>query len=208
MIKIIKELEDNSAKEAVRYLKNGKILAFATDTVYGLAVDAQNFKAVENLYKIKNRNQNKAIAILLPSLERAKKIFIFDELANKIANNFLPGALTIVLPVKEQQDFLSKNLNINDNFLGFRIIKNDFVEKIFADFDGAIALTSANVSGEKTANSALEISKDFAKTNLDLLVIDSGKLESQNASTVIKINQNNLEVLREGAIPIAKIKNS
>ena len=122
MIKIIKELEDNSAKEAVRYLKNGKILAFATDTVYGLAVDAQNFKAVENLYKIKNRNQNKAIAILLPSLERAKKIFIFDELANKIANNFLPGALTIVLPVKEQQDFLSKNLNINDNFLGFRII--------------------------------------------------------------------------------------
>ena len=207
MIKIIKELEDNSAKEAVRYLKNGKILAFATDTV-GLAVDAQNFKAVENLYKIKNRNQNKAIAILLPSLERAKKIFIFDELANKIANNFLPGALTIVLPVKEQQDFLSKNLNINDNFLGFRIIKNDFVEKIFADFDGAIALTSANVSGEKTANSALEISKDFAKTNLDLLVIDSGKLESQNASTVIKINQNNLEVLREGAIPIAKIKNS
>ena len=82
------------------------------------------------------------------------------------------------------------------------------MEKIFADFDGAIALTSANVSGEKTANSALEISKDFAKTNLDLLVIDSGKLESQNASTVIKINQNNLEVLREGAIPIAKIKNS
>lgn len=207
MIKVIKESQANCIEYAVDFLKSGKILAFATDTVYGLAVDAKNFEAVENLYKIKKRDKTKAIAILLPNLARAKEIFIFDELANKIANKFLPGALTMVLEVKEQQSFLSKNLNINGNFLGFRIISSEFIDKIFTKFDGAIALTSANLSGNQSSITAQEIYRAFEKTTLDLLIIDSKKLKSKTASTVVKVSQNNLEILREGLIPIDKIKN-
>lgn len=207
MIKLIEDSQITCVEEAVDFLKSGKILAFATDTVYGLAVDAKNFEAVESLYKIKKRDKTKAIAILLPNLNRAKEIFIFDELTNKIANKFLPGALTIVLEVKKQQDFLSKNLNINGNFLGFRIISSELIDKIFAKFDGAIALTSANLSGNKSAITAEEIYRNFEETTLDLLIIDSKKLKSTTASTVIKISNNSLEILREGLIPINKIKN-
>ena len=200
---VIKENDKNAINLACEFLRNGKIISFATDTVYGLAVDASNFKAVEDLYKIKNRNKKKPIAIFVKDFEAAKKIFYFDEISQKICKKFLPGSLTLVLETKpEALRLLATNLNQNnDNFLGFRIIDSFFIKNLLEKFNGILAVTSANLSEEKSAITAQEVEKYFNNSKLDLL-LDGGICREKTASTVIKISDKKITLLRQGPVVI------
>lgn len=204
-MKIIKETDIDAAKLVAKHLELGGIIAIATDTIYGFGVDASNYEAVEKLYDLKKRDHKKAISILIKDIGRAKKIFNFCEVAQKIANKFLPGALTMVLPLLKTNINLAKNLNINSTNIGFRIIEREFITKIFNEFNGEIALTSANVSGQKVVNGVDELKEKFFKSKVDLLVIDGGKLENNLASSVVKIIDNKIEILRHGAINAKEI---
>jgi L-threonylcarbamoyladenylate synthase len=197
---IIKEEDVNAIELAIQFLQAGKLIAFATDTVYGIAADASNEKAVEQLYKIKNRQENKPIAIFINNLSDAKKIFKFGSLADKIAEKFLPGPLTMVLERQQHcQIKLASNLNHNqNNFLGFRLIDREFISNLLNKFSGTLAVTSANSSGESAAIDAKEVANYFQNHNI--LVIDGKITGNKIASTVIKISNNNLEILRHGAI--------
>jgi len=198
---IIKESEKNAVDLACNFLRAGKIISFATDTVYGVAVDAANSKAVEKLYTLKNRDEKKPIAIFVKNLESAERIFLFDEISEKIAKKFLPGSLTLVLKTKaETLSLLAQNLNQNsDGFLGFRIVDRQFITNLLEKFNGILAVTSANLAGQTPANSADEVKKYFANCNLDLL-IDGGNSEGKIASTVIKISDKKITLLRQGSI--------
>lgn len=200
MIEIIKESSEDSARKAAKHLSNGGILAFATDTIYGFGVDASNSLAVYRLYELKKRDEKKAIAVLLRSLDRAQELLKFSDFALRVANKFLPGPLTMILPVKNGKKLLADNLNINDNYLGVRLVNRKFINELFECFGGDIALTSANLSKEKVSKSGEEIFKKFFETKLDLLVIDGGELEENLASSVVKICDKELEILREGLI--------
>jgi len=200
MIKIIKESDRNSASLATQHLKNGGVIAFATDTVYGFGVDASNKEAVQKLYEIKNRDETKAVAVLLKDIPRAKEILKFSDLALSISKKFLPGPLTMILPLKDDHKILADNLNIIDSFIGFRIVDKVFINALFEIFKGDIALTSANLSKERILTNAQEIAEKFFETKLDLLVIDSGELKDNLVSSVIKIDNDKLEILREGII--------
>lgn len=207
-MQIIKESDLNAVDLACDFLRAGKIIAFATDTVYGLAVDASNFEAVESLYKIKNRDEKKPIAIFVKDLAAAKKIFLFDETSDKLAAKFLPGSLTLVLEKKSTiVPELASNLNQNNNkFLGFRIIDNDFIQNLLQKFNGILAVTSANKSTEKAARSAAEVEKYFKFSHLDLL-IDGGFSKQETASTVVKIADGKIIILRNGLTNITDYEN-
>lgn len=197
-MQVINEKDPKAIELACEFLRQGKIISFATDTVYGIAADASNFKAVEKLYKLKNRDDKKPIAIFLKDLAAAKKIFLFDEISEKIAQNFLPGKLTLVLETKSKTaSGLASNLNKNqDNFLGFRIVDNFFITNLFKNFDGILAVTSANLTNQNAAKSAAEVEKYF--TDLDL-VIDGGICVFE-PSTVAKISNKKITILRQGPI--------
>lgn len=197
-MKIINEKDFAAVDIAADLLKAGKIISFPTDTVYGFAVDASNKEAVTNLYQLKNRDQKKPIAIFVKDIASAKKIFSFSKKAEEIAEKFLPGALTLVLPIKCGTSLeLASNLNNNhDGFLGFRIVNTDFIKKLFEKFDGIIAVTSANLSGEKEAHNVQEIVEKFLE--LDLLV--DGEIPSKIPSTVAKIIEDKITILRQGSI--------
>lgn len=197
----VKQSDQNAVNLACEFLRAGKIISFATDTVYGVAVDACNFKAVEALFALKKRDPKKPVAIFLKDLDAARKIFIFDKAAEKVAENFFTGSLTLVLETKPQTlSGLASNLNLNDEkFLGFRIVNHDFVRNLLEKFDGILAVTSANPSEKKAATSAAEVEEYFSNSSLDLLV-DGSKSQSQTASTVVKIANGKLEVLRQGSI--------
>lgn len=203
-MQVIKESDKNSVELACEFLRAGKVISFATDTIYGLAVDAANSKAVETLYKIKNRDEKKPIAIFLKDLATAKKIFLFDELSQKISEKFLPGALTLVLKTKEPSlAGIASNLNKNsDGFLGFRIVDHKFTKNLLEKFGGNLAVTSANLTNQKAAVSAKEVEKYFSQSNLDLL-IDGGTCEQQVASTVAKIYDKKITILRQGLINLS-----
>jgi len=199
-MQIINEKDFDAANTACEFLRAGKIISFATDTVYGIASDASNSKAVEGLYKIKKRDEKKPVAIFLKDLASAKKIFHFDELAQEIAQKYLPGALTLVLPIKyEALPMLAPNLNINnDGFVGFRIVNCTFIKKLFEKFDGILAVTSANISGQKAAITDEDVAKNLP--NIDLLIC--GQTPQGEASTVAKISDRKINILRQGALKI------
>lgn len=207
MIQIIQESENNSALIAAKHLKKGGIVAFATDTVYGFGVSASDSVAVDRLYELKKRDSKKAVAVLLRSFDRAQELLCFNEASIKISKKFLPGPLTIILPIKGDNKKLSKNLNLMDSSIGFRVVDQDFINRLFSEFDGDIALSSANVSQESVFKSGREIYESFYETKLDLLVVDSGELNDNLASTIVKVDNDKLEILREGIISKETINN-
>lgn len=195
---VINENTLESVKIACQFLREGKVIAIPTDTVYGLAVDATNSHAVNRLYQLKKRAINKPIAIFLKDKNQIKKIFTDNNLLDKISEEYLPGKLTIVCKLRDNPQIkLANNLNLNDqNYLGFRIVESFFVKKLFEQFNSVLAVSSANLSGQKVAISADEIVDNFDE--LDLVI--SGKILDSQASTVIKIEGDNYSIIRQGQI--------
>ena len=200
---IIKEQEDSAIIEAVKALKAGQIISFATETVYALACDAANDKAVSKLYQIKQRQANKPIAVFAANLKMAEKFLIFNKIEKKIADNFMPGAITLILKKKKisaNNYGLSPLLNRSSQDLGFRIPDHSFTLKLLKSFkDGFIAATSANISNKKAAVNCQEVVKYFGD-KVDL-IIDGGKCLYQIASTVVKVdNKGKINIIRQGLV--------
>ncbi len=203
-MKIISENNQNAANLACEALKNGEVIAFATDTVYGIACDASNSSAVKKLYDIKKRDEKKPIAIFVKDLATAEEIFVFDELSKKIAQNFLPGSITLVLPKKIQKKInssinLAPNLNPKDDSLGFRIVDREFINNLMSNFAGILAVSSANLSNQNPALTAKDVEKYFLNSTLKLIV-DGNCKKNAEVSTVIKVVNKKIEILRLGAI--------
>ena len=195
---VIDEKKSNAVDVAIDFLQKGKVICFATDTVYGVAVDATNSKAVDGLYKLKKRDKNKPIAIFLKNLESAKKLFIFNDLASEIVEKYMPGDITAILKTTDYaKKILAKNLNNNDNdFIGFRIIDSYFVQKLFEKYNGILAVSSANEASQNPCISASLVKKNLK--NLDLLI--AGKKTSKISSTIVKIVDNELTLIRQGKL--------
>jgi L-threonylcarbamoyladenylate synthase len=195
---VIDEKKSNAVEVAIDFLQKGKVICFATDTVYGVAVDATNPKAVEGLYKLKKRDKNKPIAIFLKNLESAKKLFIFNDLSSEIVEKYMPGDITAILKTTDYaKKILAKNLNNNDNnFIGFRIIDSYFVQKLFEKYNGILAVSSANEASQNPCISASLVKKNLK--NLDLLI--AGKKTSKISSTIVKIVENELILIRQGKL--------
>lgn len=195
---VIDEKKSNAVDVAIDFLQKGKVICFGTDTVYGVAVDATNSKAVDGLYKLKKRDKNKPIAIFLKNLESAKKLFIFNDLASAIVEKYMPGDITVILKTTDfAKKILAKNLNNNDNdFIGFRIIDSYFVQKLFEKYNGILAVSSANEASQNPCISASLVKKNLK--NLDLLIV--GKKTSKLSSTIVKIVDNELTLIRQGKL--------
>ena len=195
---VIDEKKSNAVAVAIDFLQKGKVISFATDTVYGVAVDATNPKAVEGLYKLKKRDKNKPIAIFLKNLESAKKLFIFNDLAREVVEKYMPGDITVILKTTNYaKKILAKNLNNNDNnFIGFRIIDSYFVQKLFEKYNGILAVSSANEASQNPCISASLVKKNLK--NLDLLI--AGKKTSKISSTIVKIVDDELILIRQGKL--------
>jgi L-threonylcarbamoyladenylate synthase len=197
---VIDQKNPKAVDIAIDFLQKGKVICFATDTVYGVAVDATNPKAVERLYQLKDREKNKPIAIFLKDLESAKKIFIFTDFVNKIAQKYMPGRITIILKTTNfAKKILAKNLNnIDDDFIGFRIVDSYFIEKLFEKYNGILAVSSANKAFEDACSSASSVQKKLK--DLDLLI--AGKKTSKISSTIVKIDNDKLILIRQGKLII------
>ena len=200
--KIIKiyELDENERKKVLEFLKeeilNGKIIICGTDTLYGLCANALDENAVKKVYELKKRDPNKPISIFLKDKEDIEKYAYTNDISKKIIDKFLPGALTIILKKKDIiPDIVSKD------YIGIRIPDSKIIRELSII---PLTATSANLSGEESPTSADEISEEL-KEKVDL-IIDTGTCKYKTPSTIIKIVDDNVELIREGAIPFEKIK--
>ncbi len=185
--------------KVIKIIKNGGVVVFPTDTVYGFGADPFNKKAVDTIYKIKNRTLTKHLPILGYSKEEISKIVVFDNLSSKIAEYFWPGPITLILKLKNQE--LKKSMGLNDK-VAVRVPNNECVLSVLKECKFLVG-TSANLAGEKALISLDDNSSILAGTDI---ILDGGKISESGESTILEVREGKIEVLRKGKISLKEIE--
>lgn len=202
MSNYIKPADDRNIVIAAGLIKNGQVVVFPTETVYGLGADASNDLAVAKLFQIKGRSQKKPIQILVLNLEMAKEYAVFSKNAEKLANEFWPGPLTIVLPMRENSS-ISQLISPGSGNIGIRVPANKHALNLLRALGKPIAATSANFSGRESSVNAIEAAG--VAGSLVPMILDGGRCAIGQSSTVIDMTTNPPIILREGALPIEEL---
>ncbi len=186
----INNYDENILQFLMKELIKGKIIIVGTDTVYGISGNALDVDVVKKIYEIKKRDFSKPISICLKDTNEIEKYAYVNDLAKKIIDNFLPGPLTIILKKKDIiPDIVAKE------YIGIRVPDVKFTRDLCTV---PLTTTSANISGNKEAYRVEDIDKEVIK-KVDY-VVDIGECKYKKPSTVIKIENNNIKLVREGII--------
>ncbi len=180
---------------AVDILRRGGVVAYATDTLYGLAADPRSDRAVEKLFAIKGRDEHVAIPLIAGSLEQAQAVGEFGRIEMRLATTLWPGPLTIVVPARPG---LSKRVLAGGDSVAVRVPAHDIARTLATAFGHAVTSTSANRSGQSPPASVSEIDPALA-SELDAIV-DSGPAPGGPPSTIVKVVRDRVELVRAGAI--------
>jgi len=182
--------------KGIAILKKGGLVAFPTDTVYGLGACYNNYEAVERIYRIKQRLRNKALPLLLAEAAQISEVAEYvPPAAWLLVGRFLPGALTIVLPKsKSVPDIITGGAKT----VAVRIPAHPVPVALIRGVGMPIIGTSANLSGKPSILAAREICSQFGD-KIDL-VIDGGRCPGGRESTIVDVTGEVPRVLREGAI--------
>ena len=166
---------------AAQILRSGEIIAFPTETVYGLGACALNQEACLKIYQTKARPSNNPLIVHVSSLEEAFSIGEFNEKAKYLTTKFWPGPLTIVTKVKSNN--LAKAVLAGLDTVALRMPQNDIALELISKSGNAVAAPSANISGYISATSATEVDKDF----LGKIPVLKGKVTYGIESTIISL---------------------
>ena len=200
-------LKNSTDYQKLRYsaeiIKNGGIVVFPTETVYGIGTNGLDKEAVERLYKIKERPLNKPISLLVSDYEMIEKVVKdINELEYKIMKKFFPGPLTIIL---NKKDIVPDIVTSGGSTVGIRMPEEEITRKLIEYAGVPIAAPSANISGKASGIDLQEIVKEFGD-KVDYY-IDGGKSKIGIGSTIVKVENNSIKILREGSISKKEIEN-
>lgn len=197
--KVVPFDHSEAVEQALESLRQGGVIAFPTDTVYGVAVSAFDRDGIERLFQIKGRSFDKAIAVLLGEEGQVEQLAqVVPVSAHKLAHAFWPGALTLVVPKKQG---LPENLSQFPT-VGLRMPDHKLLRLLLRK-SGPLATTSANPSGYNSSTSADEVLQTLGE-KLDL-ILDGGRTPGAVASTVVNCATEEVTILREGVIDPLKI---
>ena len=182
--------------------KNRGIVVFPTETVYGIGTNGLDKEAVERLYKIKERPLNKPISLLVSDFEMIEKVAKdISETEYKIMKKFFPGPLTIIL---NKKDIVPDIVTSGGSTVGIRMPEEEITRKLIEYAGVPIAAPSANISGKPSGIDLQEIIKEFGD-KVDYY-IDGGKSKIGIGSTIVKVENNTIKILREGSISKEEIE--
>ena len=186
-------------------LRVGQVIAIPTDTVYGLAAAIDQPDAIDRLYAIKGRPDEKAIPVLISDPEHVLRLTsCLSATAAHLARTFWPGPLTLVLPGRQDLPQRVTDVTVDgQRTVALRLPDNLLARAIIAAAGGALAVTSANRSGEAPAVEAWEVER--LDSSQPLLVVDGGRAVGGVPSTIVRVTGKKPEILREGTIPASAI---
>jgi L-threonylcarbamoyladenylate synthase len=183
---------EEGISQIIEAYQNGQIIAFPTDTVYGLGCDPLNKDSVSRIYELKKRSGKKRFPILGFSKKDLEKIVEFNPKAEKISERFWPGQVTLLLPIRKE---ISKQIE-NNGKLAVRVPNNECVLSILKQCK-LIVGTSANISGEKSILDPNECRMRLPE--IDVLV-DGGRIKSHGESTIIDFVDDEINIIRDGSV--------
>ena len=189
--------------KAARLLGEGALVAFPTETVYGLGADARRDDAVAAIFAAKGRPQFNPLIVHVANFAAAEKLGVIDARARKLADAFWPGALTLVVP-RRPDCGVSWLATAGMETIALRVPKHSIAEQLLAAFGGPVAAPSANRSGTVTATTAQHVAE-----SLDgdvALILDGGPTAHGLESTIVGLAEPSATLLRPGAITRAAIE--
>ena len=191
--------DKDGIRKIIKSSENGEIIAFPTDTVYGIGCDPFKKDSITKIYELKKRDGEKRFPILGISKMELEKIVEFNSDAEKISQKFWPGQVTLLLPIRKE---ISEKIESNGK-LAVRVPDNECVLSILKKCKFMIG-TSANISGEKSILDSNELKMKLPEVDV---LVDGGKILSSGESTIIDFNDGELEMIREGSVSKREIEN-
>ncbi len=199
LIKLTGSNYDDIIRKAASVLIEGGVIAYPTETLYGLGAKYDLEHALEKIFTLKKRPEEKALTLIIGNVQQLSSIVIsVSEIAKDLITYFWPGPLTLVF--KARQD-ISKNLILNDT-VAVRIPGDSFALRLAKSVPFPITATSANISNLPAAQDADTILSYFSD-NLDL-IIDGGRTPGEPPSTIVDATGDKIKLIRMGAIDISK----
>lgn len=190
MTEVVKQ---NNLDEVYEILQQEEVVAFPTETVFGLGVKYGSHEALDRLMEAKERDYSKAITLMISKKEDIEKYAYINESARKLIDHFMPGMMTLVFKKKESVDSYMTN---GKETIGIRIPDSEYVLALLERV-GPMLVTSANLSGRPNTTTTLEVLRQL--DGRIALVVD-GKTTDNIASTVVDVTENGIKILREGKI--------
>lgn len=186
--------------EAADTLRKGGVLIYPTETVYGIGCDPFNREAVLRVYEIKRR-EKKPMPVLCASLSDVERVCRLDEHALAIAQLLWPGPISLILPKKPE---LPREVTAGQDYVAVRVPASLIALEVMRLAETPLLGTSANISGAPPPASDTEIAEELAH-EVDALIA-AGKTRYAAPSTVVRLRDNSLEVVREGAISVEELE--
>jgi L-threonylcarbamoyladenylate synthase len=180
-------------EKASKVVKDGGIIVFPTDTVYGMGCDPYNKKAVDKIYQIKGRSKTKPFPILVYSFDAASEIVEFDKDSKKIADKFWPGPLTLILKLRDEK--LKESLNLKEK-IAIRVPNNQCLLNLLKNSKFLVG-TSANLSGESSFTKSQECYQKISECDVFL---DGGDIENGGESTILEMDKGKPIIHRIGSL--------
>jgi len=176
-------------------LKVGGTILYPTDTIWGIGCDALNAKAIDKVYKIKNRNESKSLIILVNDYTMLNH---YVGHVPEIASDLIERIDNPVTVIYDNSRNLPKNLGASDGTIGIRIVRDAFCQQLISAFGKPIVSTSANISGEESPMVYSKIS-DEVKKKVDYTVsLNHNQINQTKASTIIRLFENgDYKIIRE-----------
>ena len=190
------ELFQKAVRRAAELLRAGEVVALPTETVYGLAANALDEKAVKKIFQIKGRPSHNPIIVHVVGMEMAKScVKIFPALAEKLTKSFWPGPLTLVLPRAKK---IPEIVAAGGETVGIRWPSHPFIQAVISECDFPLAAPSANLSGHVSPTNAEHVRKQLG--GKIPLVVDGGQSQVGIESTVLDLITSPPQILRPGMI--------
>ncbi len=194
------KISKNDILKAAAILKKGGVVAIPTETAYGLAADAMDGEAVRRIFAIKGRSAKKPVPVIAGSLKMAKDFFYLGKIEEKMAREFWPGPLTMLLkPKKKFPAVLARGRKK----IAVRVSSSKIVAELFKKIRTPITSTSANLSGRAECYTPSCVRREFfKKTEKPDMILDGGILPRRKPSTIVEICNGKIMVLRQGQIKL------
>ncbi len=193
----ILDANDTGINRAAEILRGGGLVAFPTETVYGLGADARDGHAVARIFQAKGRPAFNPLIVHVASLEMAQQIAVFDDTAHRLAAAFWPGPLTLVLPLRPDAG-LSSLVTAGLSSIGLRIPQHPVATQLLTKFNGPVAAPSANLSGKISPTTAAHVMGGLS-ARIDA-ILDAGPCDVGLESTIIGFDPVPT-LLRSGGLP-------
>ena len=191
------QIDETNIEEIANAIKEGKLIIFPTDTVYGIGTNAYNEEACKKIYEIKGRPSCKPLIILISDTSMIEDLVEnISPKEQKIIEKFWPGPLTIKF--KKRKGILPDIISAGDEYVRIRLIKNGLIYKIIEKAEVPVVAPSANISGHPTGIKINNIIKELGG-KVDY-ILDCGDYKSDEPSTIVQVEDEKVVVIREGKI--------